>query len=121
MNAANTSSDYQKLEKQFLELTTCQDAKSKAAECTRLAKPLLYSELCDKIDTATTSIQCRELMMQFRKMCNYNDSEEKAAECEQKAREIEQSQEWENMGRCYRCGGKLSFFSKKCKSCGHKN
>ena len=32
-----------------------------------------------------------------------------------------QKKEWQRQGRCHHCGGKISFFSRKCKSCGIKN
>ena len=37
------------------------------------------------------------------------------------SRKQQDQREWERKGLCRNCGGKLSFFSKACKSCGMKN
>ena len=51
------------------------------------------------------------------------DAEEKrkAAELELTVRQERQSQQWASQGLCRHCGGKLSIFSRKCKSCGRQN
>jgi len=58
--------------------------------------------------------------------CKRKEEEERKREEEQRKREIEQrrldqQKKWASEGLCRYCGGKLSLFGRKCKSCGKEN
>jgi len=143
---ASTEETYKKLAQQFRDpdMNGYRDSVVLADECEGLALELHYYQLLQAKNRAFNSEKdYKKLFQQFRDMNGYRDTAEIASDCENRhrmlkeareglekkeqedrhkaqevLRRIEQSKLWADQGLCRHCGGTLSFWGKKCKSCG---